>query len=98
MNDPKLELAMARLLPDVIEINNHLSYPRFYWLGGYVRLREPEWDRVMRMVEQTLTYEQKIEYMTLFNAGPHFGPAIPYMDADFNERAAKMCKLKGIEI
>lgn len=69
-NDPKLKLAMAKLLPDLLEIrtvspcaigaNQKDTYQVVWWRGKATALLETEWLYVMHLVEQKLS-EQKGE-------------------------------------
>lgn len=92
MNDPKLKLAMARLLPErIILTSNHIGeYPNISWMGGYTII-DTEWLHVMHLVELELFAKhdrnQCYEYQKLLNGN--------FM-ATFNLRATAMCKVKGI--
>lgn len=76
MNDTKLKLAMAKLLPEKIQATHFEedSEPTFIWLdkvgnyandgnGNSATVRETEWLYVMHLVRKDLTQEQKVKYL-----------------------------------
>lgn len=107
-NNPKLKLAMARLLPE--KMTTEHGIPGWKGTGNIVTdVLETEWLYVMHLVEQTLTIEEKQHYYDEL--------CLVVNDADstwiesgcvdmarntalttFNQRATAMCKVKGIEV
>jgi hypothetical protein len=99
-NDPKLKLAMARLLPDHVSIrDNEVLGEHFAWKGAPPNdaIGETEWLYVMHLVEQTFLStadpEERsrwfIEMQNLEWCG---------VTATFNQRAEAMCRVKGIAL
>lgn len=107
MNDPKLKLAMAKLLPKKIGILNN---GMFVWCevsnNGVRRwldlILETEWLYVIHLAEQTLDKKMSLHQPCERNRYVYelqrycgdYGAVI----ADFNTRATAMCKVKGIAI
>lgn len=111
MNDPKLKLAMAKLLPERITADGN------YWKGECPEGRgfepcilETEWLYVMHLVEQTLSLAEHTTYCNelyknsletrpfLFTALSDLGDIYYLITSTFNQRATAMCKVKGIII
>jgi hypothetical protein len=111
MNEPKLKLAMARLLPEKIRINTTPTEDTWYqWIelppqDYHERtVWETEWLYVMQLVEQSLDESDKDWYCEqLRQVITHTKMFIheeckAMLFATFNQRATAMCKVKGIEI
>lgn len=96
MNDPKLKLNMASLLPEQLFIIEG----RHCWVETRDCLRETEWLYVMHLVEQTCLDREEFEhgryYMILSQVCSSEGT--DPNGAAFNQRATAMCKVKGIEV
>jgi hypothetical protein len=109
MNNPKLKLAMARLLPEMIHITPSAEFGivshKFQWLasisgGRYLgrEIYETEWLYVIHLVEQTLTWKQQVNYRKELQRQVTSKTLSDCVSATFNQRAEAMCKVKGIEI
>jgi hypothetical protein len=114
MNNPKLQLAIAKLLPEKIKIvptigDSPLRY-NFYWVDETNkgnRILETEWLYVMHLVEQELSVVDLDwrNYVTMLNesvGNTQFNTTwsdwFPVVSATFNQRAEAMCKVKGITV
>jgi hypothetical protein len=112
MNNPKLQLAMAKLLPDDLEIkptigSNQITY-HFYWIdsesGARRRILETEWLYVMHLCRKDLTLSQKVNYMNFLRDiirkanGNKVVSDFDLLDAPFDFQSEAMCKVKGITI
>lgn len=113
MNDPKLKLAMAKLLPEKISIG---CYPgtddeyddTYYWRPDLEYIREVEWLYVMHLVWLTVDRKQRVDFSVrlreeVIKSGGHassFNEDIIACceNATFNQRAAAMRRVKGIEL
>jgi len=111
MNNPKLKLAMARLLPAHVSIrDNEVLGEHFAWKGAPPNdaIRETEWLYVMHLVWLTLDRKQRVAFSVhlreeVIKSGGHassFNEDIIACceNATFNQRATAMCKVKGIEL
>lgn len=114
MNNPKLELAMAKLLPEKLKLSRvHAARELFIWTdfshdrAGHEVL-ETEWLYVMHLVWLTLDRKQRVAFSVhlreeVIKSGGHassFNEDIIACceNATFNQRATAMCKVKGIEL
>lgn len=110
MNDPKLKLAIAELLPEKIHISP-LHPPTFEWKNKvWTTILESEWLYVIHLVEQTLNGQQWNYYLSELENNRDWIPPVwrglnPSMivsfalaHAGFNQRATAMLKVKGITV
>lgn len=124
-NDPKLCLAMARMVPEKIVIikgiNNGVKIPLWKptplalsesssddeFDNLCVPILETEWLYVMQLVEQTLTEEEREQYLDnlcnqldITNLLCDWSQMCNYriLHATFNQRARAMCEVKGITL
>src|SRR6478736_4444219 len=115
MNDPKLKLAIARLLETHISIrDNEVLGQHFAWKGAPPNhaILETEWLYVMHLVEQKLTADQEAVYVDELAGqimsgvyedsderykNSHLASDDSCYRATFNQRAAAMCRVKGID-
>lgn len=107
-NDPKLKLAMAKLLPEKIRIESkHFGGwdNVFIWIETGKEILETEWLYVMHLVEKTLTYQQMQEYVARLHSKLRTTNMVltnenqfNCINADFNSKATAMCKVKGITL
>lgn len=110
-NDPSLKLAMARLLPELIECelenmiegnpNSNRSW-YYYWKNtpAKIQINDTEFLYVVHLVEQSLTDTDYGEYMDAL-ADDLITPEVQFprmVAATFNQRALAICKVKGIEL
>lgn len=92
---------MAKLLPTHISIrDNEVLGEHFAWKGAppNCSIGETEWLYVMHLVEQTIKDDEELVekyWLALYDATE--STRWPY-DADFNQRATAMCKVKGVEV
>ena len=105
MNDPKLQLAMAKLLPERIKLIGVLDEPYLITSdngNGCITTRkilETEWLYVMHLVEQTLT---RLECANYSDALLRSSVEVPskadefFWHFNFNQRATSMCKVKEL--
>lgn len=103
MNEPKLKLAMARLLPEEVCIDNHLSFTRYRWICSDRTILETEWLYVMYLIEEQLTQGQlcamsnELDIMHELDGKPYDASQWKHHKS-FNQRATAMCKVKGITV
>lgn len=97
MNNPKLKLQMAKLLPEKIGLNSYCHYWKDITGGFNNEVLETEWLYVMHLVEQaflsTADPEERSRWFIQMQNSEWCG-----VTATFNQRAEAMCKVKGIEI
>jgi hypothetical protein len=108
MNDPKLKLAMARLLPKKIVAYTGGDANTLHWINTDKLILETEWLYVMHLVEQTLDNigdtseppELRETEMSqyIWALGSECQTQEEHYCATFNQRATAMCKVKGIEL
>ena len=61
--DQELKLALAKLLPDQIEVFPlDEGEPWFLWTKGKQEIRDTEWDNIVRQVEQKMTGKTILAY------------------------------------
>jgi hypothetical protein len=111
-NNPKLKLAMARLLPEKIGYHTRvegMTEPmNIYWMDNSRELLETEWLYVMHLIEEVVaTYNEQVQYAKelalICYGGVDPMPSSLHgvwllQHATFNQRATAMCKVKGIEV
>ena len=108
MNDPKLKLAIARMLPELIWLNTTRDSrgPVHCWKGekdsltGQDReILETEWLYVMQWVEQQMAKEEVVSFSMALRSVTGEGCVTDYkmISATFNQRATAMCRVKGID-
>ena len=103
MNDPKLKLTMARLLPEkvVIRWEEKPDYS-FMWKDNLQTILETEWLYVMYLIEEQLTQGQlcamsnELDIMHELDGKPYDASQWKHHKS-FNQRAAAMCRVKGID-
>lgn len=110
-NDPKLKLAIARLLPDKLFVDGN----QVTWLNVEDdSVSETEWPYLLQLVEQALSNAQRIQYTdilmhdlvgNLISRGYYPGDETIDLDEltklvflNFNQRATAMRKVLEIEI
>lgn len=113
-NKPELKLAMAKLLPELIEVKYEYgssNSPTISWLNRPQKLvvLETEWLYVMQLVWESLdSRDERIKYVQALHetviAGGGHETSSPYdiqaccENATFNQRATAMCRVKGIKL
>ena len=105
--DAQLQLALAKMLPD--ELYHDEGYDQGEHKFVHWRTNNPvlytEWLHVCWLVEQTLTLDQKIQFVSeLRKTLPdkevqHFIVEVAYLiNTSWQQRATALAKVKGVEI
>lgn len=109
-NDPKLKQALAKMLPEKLlgytksdHENYSEEYFHFEWRecdghNHFDPVLDTELLHLCWLVECSMTQPQQIKYMGCFKCIHAFGPAIPYMESNWQQRTIALAKVKGIEI
>lgn len=108
--DTQLKQALAKMLPDKIE----LTFDRLVWQADEPRdkvwVQSTELLHLCWLVEETLDYVTKCEYMRNMYQQPEFGQVsdgdgtpewievYAYCHATWQQRTVALCKVKGIDI
>lgn len=96
--DEQLKRALARMLSE--QLVWHGNRKALVWRASTngIDVRDTELLHLCWIVEQSISYSEKIDYLSSFNCGPHFGPAIHYMISEWQQRVIALAKVKGVEL
>lgn len=102
-NEAKLKLALAGMLPNVIDYD--AQFERFHWKGKgtvetvvWPEIRDTEWLHVCHLVERALTRNEHVEFSKQLSRLSGGDCSEECLSASWPLRAHALCIVKGVEV
>jgi len=111
MSDTELQLALAKMLPEKLELryeqgfeeetgtHYNIGLPFVCWVlceQDSGKVRDTEWLHICWLVEQSLSPMDYSDFLRAFEKTNGYGLRIK-MSASWQQRAEALCKVKGIQ-